>query len=110
MAHVHVGLAWLATATLVAPSPWGKASHDVTLVAAGTQQYRRGTSHATSEWRLCTTFPRDAALETMSSWDKTASDRYTACNLQATLRPQTDLMASRAVVYSAPHTAVEQEG
>ena len=63
MATVHVGLPWLATATLVASSPWGDASDDVTLVATGTQQYRRGSSHATSEWGLCVTFPRDAALE-----------------------------------------------
>ena len=31
MAPVHVGLPWLATATLVAPSSWGEASDDVTL-------------------------------------------------------------------------------
>ena len=36
MAPVHVGLPWLATATLVASSPWGDASDDVTLVATGT--------------------------------------------------------------------------
>ena len=39
MAPVHVGLPWLATATLVAPSSWGEASDDVTFVTAGTRQY-----------------------------------------------------------------------
>ena len=110
MAPVHVGLPWLATATLVALSPWGEASGDVTLVAAGTQQYRWGSSHATSEWGLCVTFPRDAALEAVSSGDRIRVGRYTACGLQARSHPQTDLMASRAVVYSAPHTVMEQEG
>ena len=71
MAPVHVGLPWLATATLVAPSPWGEASDDVTLVAAGTQQYRWGSSHATSEWGLCVTFPTDAAPKAVSSGDRT---------------------------------------
>ena len=35
MAPVHVGLPWLATATLVAPPSWGEASDDVTLAAGG---------------------------------------------------------------------------
>ena len=48
MAPVHVGLPWLATATLVAPSSWGDASDDVTLVTAATQQYRWGSNYATS--------------------------------------------------------------
>ena len=51
--------------------PWGDASDDVTLVATGTQQYRRGSSHATSEWGLSVTFPREAALVAMSSGDRT---------------------------------------
>ena len=96
MAPVHVGIPWLATATFVASSPWGDASDDVTLVADGTQQYRWGSSHATSEWGLCTTFPRDAALEAMSSGDRTTLDRYTACGLQARSHPQIDFMASWA--------------
>ena len=77
MAPVHVGLPWLATATLVALSPWADASDDVSLVATGTQQYRWGSSHATSEWGLCKTFPRDAALEAVSSEDRTTFGRYT---------------------------------
>ena len=108
MAPVHVGLPWLATATLVAPSPWGEASDDV--VAAGTQQYRWGSSHATSEWGLCVTFPWDAAREAVSSGDRITFGRYIACGLQARSHPQTDLMASRAAVYAAPHTVVEHEG
>ena len=40
MAPDHVGLPWLGTASLVAPSAWGGASHDVTLVAACTQQHQ----------------------------------------------------------------------
>ena len=110
MAPVHVGILWLATATFVAWSPWGDASDDVTLVASGTKQYRWGSSHASSEWGLCTTFSRDAALEAVSSGDRTTLGRYTACGLQARSHPQTDFMASRAVVYSAPKTAAEQEG
>ena len=55
-------------------------------------------------------FPRDAALEAVSSRDRTTLGRYTACGLQARSHPQTDLMASRAVVYSAPRTVVEQQG
>ena len=66
-----MGFPWLAAATLVASSPWGDASDDVTLVATGTQQYRRGYRHATSEWRLCVTFLRDAALEAVSSGERT---------------------------------------
>ena len=84
MAPVHVGLPWLAAATLVAPSSCGEASDDVPIVAAGTQQYRWGSSHATSEWKLCTTFPRDAALEAVSSGDRAAFSRYIACGHQAT--------------------------
>ena len=110
MAPVHVGIPWLATATFVASSPWGDASDDLTLVATGTQQYRWDSSHATSEWGLCTTFPRDVALEAVSSGDSTSLGRYTACGLQARSHPQTDFMASRAVVYSAPQTVAEQEG
>ena len=110
MAPVHVGIPWLATATFVASSPWGDASDDVTLIATGTQQYRWGSSHATLEWGLCTTLPRDAALEAVSSGDRTTFGRYTACGLQAGSHPQTDLMPSTAVVYSAPQTVVEQEG
>ena len=102
MAPVHVGIPWLATSTFVASSPWGDASDDVTLVATGTQQYRWGSIHATSESGLCPTLPRDAALEAVSSGDRTTFGRYTACGLQARSHPQTDLMASRAVVYSAP--------
>ena len=96
MAPVHVGIPRLAGATFVASSPWGDASDDVTLVATGTQQYRWGSSHATSEWGLCTTLPRDAALEAVSSGDRTTLGRYTACGLQARSHPQTDFMASRA--------------
>ena len=105
-----LGLPWLATATFVASSPWGDASDGVTLVATGTQQYRWSSSHATSEWGLCMTLPRDAALEAVSSGERTTFGRYTACGLQARSHPQTHLMASRAVVYSAPQTVVEQEG
>ena len=90
--------------------PRGDTSNDVTLVATGTQQYRRGSRHATSEWGLCVTFPRDTALEAVSSEDRTTFGSYTACGLQARSHPQTHLMASRAVVYSAPHTVMEQEG
>ena len=82
----------------------------MTLVATGTQQYRWGSSHTTSELGLCTTLPRDAALEAVSSGDRTTFSRNTACGLQARSHPQTDLMASRAVVYSAPQTVAEQEG
>ena len=81
MAPVHVGIPWLAIATFVASSPWGDASDDVILVATGTQQYWWGSRHATSEWGLCTTLPRDAALEAVSSGDKTTLGRYTACGL-----------------------------
>ena len=102
MAPVHVGLRGLTTAALVAPSSRGDASDDVTLVAAGTEQYRWSSSHATSEWGLSTTFPRDAALEAVSSGDRTACGRYTACGRQVRSHPQTDLMESRAVVYSGP--------
>ena len=82
----------------------------MTFVATGTQQYRWGSSHATSEWGLYTTLPRDAALEAVSSGDRTTFGRYTACGLQARSHPQSYLMASRAVVYSAPQTVAEQEG
>ena len=56
------------------------------------------------------TFPRDAALDAVSSEDRTTFGVYTACGLQARSHPQTDWMALRAVVYSAPQTVVEQEG
>ena len=110
MAPVHVGLPWLAIATLVAPSSWGEASNDVIFVAPGTQQYRWGSSHATFEWGLCTTLPRESALDAVNLGDRAAFGRYTPCGCQDTLQLQTDLMASRAVVYPAPHTAVEREG
>ena len=70
MAPFHLGLPWLATATLVALSPWGDASDDVTLVATGTLQYLWGSSHSTSEWGLCITLPREAVLEAVSSRDR----------------------------------------
>ena len=44
MTPVHVELPWLAIATLVASSPWGDASDEVTSVATGTQQYRRSST------------------------------------------------------------------
>ena len=82
----------------------------MTFVDAGTQQYRWGSSHATSEWGLRTTFHRVSELEAVSSGDRAAFGRYTACDRQDTPHPQTDLMVSRVVVYSTPHTALEQEG
>ena len=79
MSPVQVGLPWLATATLVTPSSWGEALDDVTFATTGTQQYLWGSSHATSKCGLITTPPSNAALEAVSSGERTAFGRYTLC-------------------------------
>ena len=58
--------------TFMAPSSWGEASNNVSFAAAATQQYRWGSSHATSEWAICTTLPRDSALNAVSSRERAA--------------------------------------
>ena len=82
----------------------------MTFAAAGAQQSRRGSSNAPSERGLCATLPGASALDVVSSGERAAFARYTACGRQDTSHSQTDLIASRAVVYAAPHTAVEREG
>ena len=104
------GAAMARRATLVTSSSWGEALDDVTFAATGTQQYLWGSNHATSECGLITTLSSDAALEAVSSGERKAFGRYTPCGHQCMSHPQMDLMALRAVIYSAPHTAVERSG
>ena len=79
----------------------------MTVAATGTQQYLWGSSHATSECGLVTIFFSNAALQAVNSGERTASGQYSPCGHQCTLHPHMILMASSAVVYSAPHTVVD---
>ena len=79
MAPVHVGLPWLATATLVTPSSGGEASDDVTFTATGTQQYLWGSSNATSECGLTTTLPTNVVLEAINSGEWMSFSPCTPC-------------------------------
>ena len=75
--------------------------------ATCTEQYVWGSRHATSECGLTMTLPSNAAVEGVSSGERTSFGRCTQRSRPCTSHPHMDLMASSAVVYSAPRTVVD---